>query len=130
MTIQSEIVVLRWCSPYYKTRSRDCLESPDGGRPCALPGAENGSEGPPLGASRYRRPYLEGSTTTFQTVSLGTWVNIVEVNAPGAISVVLSSRLKPYGDDVAVAVGVAVEVVVSSSRVVLGRGVCSVVVAG
>ena len=75
-------------------------------------------------------PISRALLQTFQTVSLGTWVNIVEVNAPGAISVVLRSRLKPYGDDVAVAVGVAVEVVVSSSRVVLGRGVCSVVVAG
>jgi|SRR5215218_5294846 len=52
-----------------KTRSRNCLESPDGGRPCVLPGAENGSEGPPLGASHYRRTYIEGSTMTFQTVS-------------------------------------------------------------
>jgi hypothetical protein len=52
-----------------RTPSRDCPKSPDGGRTCALPGEENGSEGPPLGASRHQRPCLEGSTTTFRTVS-------------------------------------------------------------
>ena len=81
-----------------------------------------------LRGAHYFRERRQGEVR--RTPLLSTWVNIVEVNAPGAISVVLRSRLKPYGDDVAVAVGVAVEVVVSSSRVVLGRGVCSVVVAG
>ena len=39
------------------------------------------------------------------------------------------SRLKTYGDGVAVVVGVAVEVVVSS-RVVRGCGACSTIVVG
>src|SRR5215212_929951 len=33
-----------------KVEQRDCLKSPDGWRTGALPGEENGSEGPPLGA--------------------------------------------------------------------------------
>jgi hypothetical protein len=45
----------------HRSAWRDCLKNPDGGRTCALPGEENGSEGPPLGASRHQRPCLEGS---------------------------------------------------------------------
>jgi hypothetical protein len=58
-----------------KTVSRDCLESPAGRRSGVQPGEDNDSKGTILCASRYHRSTLEGSTTTFQTVSLGRWVN-------------------------------------------------------
>jgi hypothetical protein len=52
-----------------RTPLRNCLKSPDWWRTGALPGEENGSEMPPLGASRYRIPSVEDATATFQTVS-------------------------------------------------------------
>src|SRR5215212_1047987 len=50
-------------------RCRDCVKRPDGWRTGALPDEENGSEGPPLRASRYQGCSLEGATSASQTVS-------------------------------------------------------------
>jgi hypothetical protein len=55
--------------------SRNCLKTLAGWRSGALPGEQNGPEGPPLGTSRFRRPSVEGSTTTLRTVSPGNSVN-------------------------------------------------------
>src|SRR5215212_3935946 len=50
-------------------RCRDCVKRPDGWRTGALRDEENGSEGPPLRASRYPGCSLEGATSASQTVS-------------------------------------------------------------
>src|SRR5215216_1346173 len=52
-----------------KVEQRNCLKSPDKYRTSILSSAENGSTGLYLGVSRYRRPTIEASPTTFQTVS-------------------------------------------------------------
>src|SRR5215207_5416237 len=58
-----------------KVEQRNCLKSPHKYRTSILSSAENGSTGLYLGVSRFRRPTIEASPTTFRTVSLRRCVN-------------------------------------------------------